>query len=94
MAMTPAAALTMMMESFEAPNIRWSRLPEEDHEHEEEDGHEDEVEDHPSYTEGSLKPAVTKGINPADEELAWVMPIWEMTEDQLNDLIAYLQSLE
>ncbi len=77
----------MMMTSVEAPDIRWEHLVEEEH-------HEGEGEDHPAYTVASFKRAVSEGVDPSGEELHWMMPRWEMTDEQLNDLISYLQSIE
>jgi len=82
----------MMMSSFVAPDIRYATLTAGEMEHGEEEGHGDE--EHPPYTEETLKRAITQGINPAGEPLDWPMPRWSMSEADLNDLIDYLQSLE
>ncbi|MCB0069138.1 MAG: cytochrome c [Caldilineaceae bacterium] len=83
----------MMMTSFTAPDIRWQTLTAADHgatdEHEEAGAME-----HPPYTEATLKRAITQGVNPAGEPLAWPMPQWRMSDEDLNDLIGYLQTLE
>lgn len=76
-----------MMGSFEAPDIRYSTLTEEDGN----DGHGDE---HPPYTDELLKRAVTDGVNPAGERLEAPMPRWDMSEEDLEDLIEYLKTLE
>ena len=76
----------MMMSSFDAPDIRYSTLIEGEHE----DAHGE----HPPYMDEDIKRAVTEGIDPAGEELDWIMPRWEMTDEQLNDLIAYMKTLE
>jgi len=47
----------------------------------------------PRYTDGLIDQAVTQGINPARKSLDWTMLRWEMTEEDLNDLIAYLKTL-
>ena len=54
---------------------------------------EEEEEAHPPYTDELIKQAITQGLNPADKSLDWTMPRWEMTEEDLNDLIAYLKTL-
>jgi cytochrome c oxidase subunit II len=76
----------MMMSSFDAPDIRYSTLIEGEHE----DAHGE----HPAYMDEDIKRAITEGIDPAGEELDWIMPRWEMTDEQLNDLIAYMKTLE
>lgn len=81
----------MMMDTFEAPNIRWAHLTEEGH-HDTENG--DEVEEHPPYSERTIRQAITQGVNPAGQELNWAMPRWKMTESQLDDLVSYLKTLE
>ena len=76
----------MMMSSFDAPDIRYSTLIEGEHE----DAHGE----HPPYMDKDIKRAITEGIAPAGEELEWIMPRWEMTDEQLTDLIAYMKTLE
>ena len=76
----------MMMSSFDAPDIRYSTLIEGEHE----DAHGE----HPPYMDEDIKRAITEGIDPAGEELEWIMPRWEMTDEQLNDLLAYMKTLE
>jgi mono/diheme cytochrome c family protein len=47
----------------------------------------------PQYTDALIDRAITQGINPAGKPLDWTMLRWEMTEEDLNDLIAYLKTL-
>jgi mono/diheme cytochrome c family protein len=70
----------MMMSSFEAPNISWPALtgPHEDHE---------------PYTEETIKDAITKGVDPNGDQLENYMPRWDMSDEDLNDLINYLKTL-
>lgn len=77
----------MMMTSMKAPDIRWEHLVEAEH-------HEEEGEEHLTYTVESFKRAVTEGVDPSGEDLHWMMPRWEMADAQLDDLIAYLQTLD
>ncbi len=80
----------MMMQNFDVPDITWHRLSEEEH-------HEDEAaehEEHPPYTEETLKTAITKGINPAGESLDEEMPRWTMSQQDLDDLVDFLKTLE
>jgi cytochrome c oxidase subunit II len=82
----------MMMERFEAPDIRYETLTEEEHgQGEEEDG---DHEEHPPYTDETIKRAITEGIDPAGEPLDWPMPRWEMDERDLDDLVEFLKTLE
>lgn len=78
----------MMMGTFEAPDIRYSTLTEAVHEHD--NAHEE----HPAYTDETIKRAITQGLDPAGEPLDWPMPRWRMSEQDLNDLLAYLKTLE
>jgi cytochrome c553 len=87
----------MMMTSFTAPDIRWETLTAADHGHaEEEDDHGQEAAEmeHPPYTEETVARAITEGVNPAGEPLAWPMPRWRMSDEDLNDLIEYLETLD
>jgi cytochrome c oxidase subunit II len=78
--------IRMMMQSFESPAITWSALTE---------GHEGHGDDgHPPYTEETLKQAITDGIDPAGNRLDSLMPRWQMSEQDLDDLIGFLKSLD
>lgn len=46
---------------------------------------------HPAYTERGLELAITRGTDPAGNKLQNVMPRYQMTRDDLADLIAYLK---
>jgi cytochrome c oxidase subunit II len=85
----------MMMTLFTAPDIRWQTLTAADHSHgETEDDHDDEEMEHPPYTEETLERAITHGLDPAGEPLAWPMPRWRMSDEDLDDLIDYVKTLE
>ncbi len=45
------------------------------------------------YTDELIERAITQGIDAEGRPLAWPMPRWQMTEQQLNDLLAYLKAL-
>jgi cytochrome c oxidase subunit II len=75
----------MMMSSFDAPDIRYSELTD--------GGHGDDHE-HPPYTDEDIRMAISEGIRPDGELLEWMMPRWSMTGEQLDDLIAFLKTLE
>jgi mono/diheme cytochrome c family protein len=76
----------VMMCSEIPPDIRYSALTGEmEHEGEEE---------HPPYNDTTIKRAITRGLNPAGEELDPCMPRWEIGENDLNDLILFLRELD
>lgn len=71
----------LMMWDFDTPNITWEHLT-------------GEHEDHPPYTEESVKEAITEGIEPNGEEMSELMPRWQMADEDLDDLIEFLKTLE
>lgn len=71
----------MMMWSFEAPDIRYSALIA---------GHDEEQ----PYTEELIKRAITKGIDSDGSRLEPPMPVWQMSEADLNDLMEFLKTLK
>ncbi|MBP2030800.1 mono/diheme cytochrome c family protein [Methanohalophilus levihalophilus] len=58
-----------------------------------EDEHEDEHDEHPPYTDETIKKAIRDGVNPAGEDLDYTMPEWDMSDEDLDDLIEYLKLL-
>ena len=46
------------------------------------------------YTDRLIKLAITDGLNPEDETLDIVMPRYNMSDDDLNDLIEFLKTFE
>lgn len=50
-------------------------------------------EEHPPYTDTLIKRAITRGVDPAGNRLDWVMPRWQMSESDLDDLVSYLKTL-
>ncbi len=82
----------MMMASFSVPDITWDKLTREAPHEEKPD--EDEHEEHPPYTEETLKSAITRGINPAGEPLDNEMPRWRMSGQDLDDLVAFIKTLD
>ena len=79
--------VTMMMTTLHAPDIRYSTLTEGEYDDEHGEG------EHPPYSDEMIKEAITKGVDPSGTELSWVMPRWDMTEDQLDDLLNFLKTL-
>jgi len=47
--------------------------------------------DHASYTEASLRRAITEGIDPSGQPFDEAMPRWSMSAADLDDLVHYLQ---
>ena len=83
----------MHMTNMDAPDIRWSTLTGADHGDEGEGDHEAGEMDHPPYDAETFKRAVTQGLNPGGEPLDAGMPRWQMSDQDLNDLIDFLQTL-
>ncbi len=50
--------------------------------------------DRPASTDATIKRAITQGVDPAGESLDWTMPRWQMSAQDLNDLLAYLKTLK
>ena len=48
---------------------------------------------HPPYTERALELAITRGLDPAGNKLLNVMPRYQMSREDMADLIAYLKRL-
>lgn len=47
----------------------------------------------PTYADTTLQRAVTQGIDPLGDHLAWPMPQWQLTDPEWSDLLAYLKTL-
>jgi len=52
-----------------------------------------EEEEHPSYTDETIKISIRDGINPRGELLDPTMPRWQMSDRDLDDLLEYLKIL-
>lgn len=48
---------------------------------------------HPPYTERALELAITRGLDPAGHRLSNVMPRYQMSREDMDDLIAYVKRL-
>lgn len=75
----------VMMGTEVPSDIRYHHLIEEEHE---------EGEEHPPYTDESIKRAITLGIDPAGEPLDLTMPRWHMSDQDVEDLIEFLKMLD
>jgi cytochrome c oxidase subunit 2 len=49
--------------------------------------------DHPPYTDATIKRAITQGVDPAGKPLDWTMPRWQVSDEDVNDLVTYLKTL-
>jgi cytochrome c oxidase subunit 2 len=73
--------VAIMMQTIDVPSITWPTLT-------------GQYEDHPPYTEETLKRAITQGVDPARNELEYPMPRWQMSAQDLNDLVAFIKTLK
>lgn len=87
---TGRGGVPVMMGTAVPEDIRFTALTAP--EHKEEGGQQEET-DHPPYTEVTIQQAITKGLDPAGKLLDWTMPRWDMTDQDVNDVIAYLKTL-
>ncbi|MCM1987841.1 c-type cytochrome [Methanococcoides seepicolus] len=80
----------IMMGTDIPSDIRYSTLTAEDENaNETVSGHDE----HPAYTDETIKEAIRDGIEPDGEELDYTMPRWDMSDDDIEDLIDYLKTL-
>jgi len=75
----------MMMRVFEVPDIRYKTLTAGEH---------GEEMRHEPYTDETIKRAITEGVEPDGERLEWPMPRWRMSEEDLDDLLEFLKTLD
>lgn len=79
----------MHMDVMDAPDITYEALSGEEDEHGDE-GHGDEDE---GYSLESFRRAVIDGRHPDGESLSREMPRWQMSDEDLSDLLEFLKSL-
>src|SRR5688572_16942299 len=48
---------------------------------------------HPAYTNRGLELAITRGLDPAGNKLLYAMPRYQMSKEDLDDLVVYLKRL-
>lgn len=48
---------------------------------------------HPAYTPRALELAITRGLDPAGNKLLYTMPRYQMSKEDLDDLVVYLKRL-
>lgn len=83
----------MHMEEMTAPDIRWSALAGHGDGHQDETEGEEPHEEEPAYDLDTFALAVIEGRHPDGGSLSREMPRWRISEADLADLAAYLQSL-
>lgn len=76
----------MVMRVVEVPDIRYETLTGDDHG---EDEHE-----HEPYTEETIRRAITEGVDPDGEPFDWPMPRWSMADEDIDDLVEFLRTLD
>jgi ABC-type branched-subunit amino acid transport system substrate-binding protein len=70
------------------PDIRWSQLTKTyGHVH-------DKGRRHPAFDQASFARLLRAGLDPADNRLDRAMPLYQMSEEDMADLVAYLEHLE
>lgn len=74
----------VMMGTDVPSDIRYHHLIEEEHE---------EGEEHPPFTDETIKRAITLGLNPAGEPLDLTMPRWHMSNQDVEDVLEFLKTL-
>ena len=47
----------------------------------------------PTYTDATLQRAITQGVDAEGQALAWPMPHWQLSDQEMTDLLAYLKTL-
>jgi hypothetical protein len=76
--------------SLHVEGIRYKTLTPPDHH---EDGEKTDDVDRLPYTDAHIKRAITQGVDPGAQPLEWTMPRWQMSAQDPNALIAYLEML-
>jgi len=73
-----------MMGWFDAPDIRYSELT---------SPHTEDGETTHGWTDADIRRAIRDGIEPNGERLKPPMPRWDMTDGEIDEVIAYLKEL-
>ncbi len=79
-----AKGMRMMM--IDVPALRWESLADPER-HTHPNGRK-----HPPFTEPSFKTCVLAGFDPGGNQLSTMMPKWQMSNEDLDDLIDYLKT--
>lgn len=78
------------MQIMDAPDITYAALSSDEDEHGEA-GHESEHGE--EYSLDDFRQAVIKGEHPDGEQLSQDMPRWQMSDEDLTDLFAFIKAL-
>ena len=79
-------AFSMMMGTFEAPDIRYETLTGE---HAEEGDHAEDA----GWTDRDIRRAIVEGLEPDGERLDPFMPRWQLNDAEFDALLEYLKEL-
>lgn len=82
---------TMHMQVMDAPSITYASLSEEMAEHLEESG---SIDEHSEYGLEQFRLAVIEGKHPDGDALKKDMPRWQMSDEDLADLLEFLKSIQ
>ncbi|HZL06499.1 MAG TPA: cytochrome c [Coriobacteriia bacterium] len=74
----------MMRQTVEVPDVRYSTLAR---------SHTEDGETHEAWTDADIARAIREGVEPNGENLKAPMPRWEMSDDEVADVIDYLKEL-
>lgn len=85
---TGKGGVPVMMGTATPTDIRYKKLTVEEHDHG------GVKEKHKRYTDELIKRAITQGLNSDGKPLDPTMPRYSMTEEDMDDLIKYLKTLE
>lgn len=84
----------MHMDVMEAPDIRWRVLASGEHGgHGDGEEHADEHGEAEAYDEEAFARALREGIAPGGHQLSPEMPRWQISDEDLKDLIEFLKTL-
>lgn len=75
----------MMAGVIRVPDIRYSTLT---------SPHEEPGEETPAWTEAQIARAIREGVEPSGETMNPYMPLWDMDDADMKDLIGYLKELK
>lgn len=80
---------SVMMGTKVPGDIRYASLVSGEHGHDEDEGGERH-----QYTDEDIKRAITEGVEPDGERMDSTMPLWKMKDQDLDDLLTFLKTLD
>lgn len=87
-------SIRMTGEEIKATDIRYKSLTSKEHIHGQSAAAHFHARAHPPYNDESIKHAISRGLDPGGNRLNSVMPRWQMSGEDLTDLINFLKTLE